>query len=71
MKYPKVFNVIISLTKHYIHLEKCKEDGTRNIVGLENYIKSIIVTEHQIAKGNGNMAKFYTKWDKLFDQAIP
>jgi len=66
-KYPRVFNVITALTRHFIHLEKCNEKGTRSIRKLEIYIKDTMVTEWQIAKKIGKIDKFLNKWDLLYE----
>ena len=58
------------LTKHYIHLSKCNKT-TRNIVGLENYIMSVMRMEKAIAirRGTGNL--YTSKWGDLMSKLEP
>jgi len=70
-KQPKVFDIITALTRYYIHKDKCNSKGKRSIKELENYIKSVMVREWQIATKNGKQNIFIIKWDKLFDPPTP
>jgi len=69
--YPRVLDIVNALTRNYIHIDKCKEAGNRSIIGLENYIKSIMVKEWQVALKRGKQYMYINKWDKLFDPPIP
>jgi len=69
--YPKVFDIVTALTRYYIHKDKCNKQGTRSIKGLENFIKSIMVREWQIATRNRKQDIFIIKWDNLFEPPIP
>ena len=49
------------LTKHYIHLCKCN-DTVRCNIGLDNYIKTTLRTECNLAKTKGSFNLFSAKW---------
>ena len=64
VKIPEIFYTVSSLTRHYIHMDKCK-GGNRSKIGLENYIKSVRNIEWQIATNINTLCNFYRRWDRL------
>jgi exonuclease III len=63
-KKPETIRILFLLTKHFIHLMKCKEDKRPKEKDLELYIRNHLKTERQSSKGRGSERKFLESWDK-------
>ena len=57
IKKPIIGDVLVSLTKYYIHCAKCKEFEP-NVLGLERYITSIKKMERSVAIAKGTLQQF-------------
>jgi hypothetical protein len=61
-KQAKTQRSLCLLTRHYIHLCKCKEDERPTKQGLESYLKSYINIERESARQKGCSSKFKENW---------
>jgi hypothetical protein len=61
-KKPETQRLLYLLTKHYIHLMKCKEDKRPKEKELELYIRNHLKTEKESSKKRGSENRFIENW---------
>ena len=54
-------DVLVSLTKYFIHCAKCKETEP-TVYGLQRYINSVCKMERAIAISKGQLHRFDQRW---------
>jgi exonuclease III len=63
-KKPEQTRTLFLLTKHYIHLMKCREDKRPKEKDMELYIRNHLKTEREVSKKKGSIGKFLETWEQ-------